>query len=60
MEKRYVILIPLLLPVIDILTDHIFAISNSTQSTPAVAAVGCALLLNLVFGPMLYGENYGK
>ena len=48
--------IPLILPLVDVLTDHIFAIRNATEtSSPAVAAIGVALLLNLAFGPMIYG-----
>ena len=39
------------------MTDHIFAIQSVTQASPAVAAIGCALLSNLVFGPMLFGKN---
>ena len=56
LQQRYLILIPLLLPVIDILTDYIFAILNTNQTnSPAAAALGFALLMNIIFGPMLYG-----
>ena len=49
-------LITLILPLIDVSTDHIFAIRNITKtSSPAVASIGFALLLNLIFGPMIYG-----
>ena len=49
--------IPLLLPLIDIFTDHIFAFLNASQTnSQAVAAIGVALLFNLLFGPMIYGE----
>ena len=49
-------LIPLMLPLIDVLTDHIFAIRNALETdSPAVASIGVALLLNLAFGPMIYG-----
>ena len=41
----------------DVLTDHIFAIQSVTQTSQAVEAIGCALLSNLVFGPMLFGKN---
>ena len=59
LKHRILILIPLLLPFIDVLTDHIFAIQNMIQNnSPAVAAVGCALLLNLVLGPMLFGKMF--
>ena len=46
-----------MLPVIDILTDNIFAILNTNSSIPAIAAVGFASVLNLVFGPMLFGKS---
>ena len=59
LQQRFLILIPLLLPVIDILTDFIFAILNTNQTdSPAAAAVGFALLVNVIFGPMLYGEMF--
>ena len=46
------------MPIIDVFTDHIFAILNANENnSPAVAAVGFALLLNLVFGPMIFGKN---
>ena len=45
-----------MLPIIDVLTDHIFAIQSVTQASPAVAAIGCALLSNLILGPMLFGK----
>ena len=49
-------LITLILPLIDVLTDHIFAIRNVTKTgSPAVASIGVALLLNLAFGPIIYG-----
>ena len=49
----------LLLPLIDVLTDHIFAFLNATQSSSqAVAAIGIASLLNLAFGPMMYGQKF--
>ena len=57
LDRRFLILIPLILPIIDVLTDHIFAIQSVTQTSQAVAAIGCALLSNLVFGPMLFGKN---
>ena len=58
LQQRYLILIPLLLPVIDILTDYIFAILNTNQTnSPAAAALGFALLMNIIFGPMLYGQR---
>ena len=51
--------IPLLLPLIDILTDHIFAILNITQpDSQAVNAIGVASLINLALGPMIYGEEF--
>ena len=51
-------MIPLFMPIIDVLTDHIFAILNVNESnSPAVAAVGFALILNLVFGPMIFGKQ---
>ena len=51
-------MIPLLLPIIDVLSDHIFAILNANLTeSPAAAAVGCAQLFNLIFGPMLYGKS---
>ena len=54
-------MIPLLLPLIDVLTDHIFAFLNVTQTgSQAVAAVGFALLLNIIVGPILYGEEENK
>lgn len=57
LQQRFFIVIPLLLPVIDVLTDHIFAILNAVKyESPAVAAIGWALLWNLLFGPMLFGN----
>ena len=50
-------MISLLLPFIDVLTDHIFAIQNMIQNnSPAVEAVGCALLNYLILGPMLFSN----
>ena len=46
-----------MLPVIDILTDNIFAILNTNSAIPAIAAVGFASVLNLVFGPMIFGKS---
>ena len=43
---------------IDVFTDHIFGFLNAVQlNSPAVAAIGVASLLNLAFGPMIYGKN---
>ena len=57
-QQRFFILIPLLLPIIDVLTDHIFAIFNALKyKSPALAAIGWALLWNLLFGPMLFGKS---
>ena len=51
--------IPLSLPLIDVLTDHIFAILNATQpDSQAVNAIGVASLINLAIGPMIYGRKF--
>ena len=48
--------ISLVLPLIDVLTDYVFSFVNATGSnSQAVAAIGVASLLNLTFGPMIYG-----
>ena len=59
LQKRHTVWIPLLLPLIDIFTDHIFAFLNASKTnSQAVAAIGVALLFNLFFGPMIYGEIF--
>ena len=52
-------LIALVLPLIDVFTDHIFAFLNATGSeSRAVAVIGVASLFNLALGPILYGEKF--
>ena len=47
-----------MLPLIDVLTDIIFAFLNVMNvNSQAVAAVGFASLLNVIVGPILYGEE---
>ena len=49
----------LVLPLVDVLTDHIFAFLNATGSNSrAVAVIGVASLFNLAFGPIIYGEIF--
>ena len=51
-------LIALILPLVDVLTDHIFAFLNATGSgSRAVAVIGVASLFNLAFGPIIYGAK---
>ena len=58
LQKRFTTWIALLLPLLDVFTDHIFAFLNAIKvNSPAVAAIGVASLLNLAFGPMIYGKK---
>ena len=51
--------IALVLPLVDVLTDHIFAFLNATSSqSRAVAVIGVASLFNLAFGPIIFGEKF--
>ena len=60
LQTKFTTWIALLLPLIDVFTDHVFGFLNAIKiNSPAVAAIGVASLINLAFGPMIYGEeNY--
>ena len=57
-QKHFLILIPFLLPLIDFVTDHIFAISTAriVNDSSATSAVAWAMIFNLWLGPILSGE----
>ena len=56
---RYnIIVIYLLLPFIDGILDHVNAIINvRRENLPVTKGVGWALILNLIFGPLVSGKK---
>ena len=59
LQKRWTMWFPLILPLIDVITDHLFAINNTTKAdSQAVNAIGVAALFNLALGPMIYGKKF--